>query len=74
MLKYIPETIKSTPSGARISDNFQLSPKGCSGELMENGKGVENGFKPKFLPTAPFEKYTIPILWDREELLPLGPS
>jgi len=75
MLKHIPEETKFTPSGARIRNNFQLSPKGCSGELLENGKGGESSFKSKSsCPVSQFEKYSIPISWDREELRLLGSS
>lgn len=60
MLKDLPESTKSTPWGARISENFQLSPKGCSDELIEDGKGHENGFKSRFLPTAHFRSTLSP--------------
>lgn len=44
MHKHLPESTKFNPSGTRISDNFQLSPNGCSGELLENEKGGESKF------------------------------
>lgn len=62
MLKCHPESTKSTPSGARISDNFQLSPKGCSGELTENGKGDENSFKSKIIAHCSFREIHYPHL------------
>lgn len=75
MVKHLPGITKFTPSGARISDNFQVNPKECSSELLENGKSVETTFKSKSsCPVAQLEKYIIPILWDTEELRLLGSS
>lgn len=69
--KHLPESTKFIPSGTRISDNFQWMQRWIAGEWKGWWKQVLNR-SPR--PIAQFERYTIPILWDREELRLPGSS